>query len=102
MEGLKILNTYNKRDKAHGRIISKASYVEDLVAIHFGLSGDPKFHHPKFPGIISVGLASDKVYIYVKDSETEYLVFHDLQTYFEPDETKWITIKIIGEVIPAN
>lgn len=92
----------NKIDKMRGTLVSKAVYIEDLVANYFGLAGAPEFHHPKFPGIISVGIASNKVYIYVKDQETEFLVFHELQTYFAPDETEWITIRIIGEVVPAN
>ena len=90
-------DTFNKRDKAHGTLVSKAVYIEDLVASHFGLAGEPEFHHPKFPGIISIGIASDKVYIHVANQETENLVFHDLQTYFEPDETEWITVRIIAK-----
>lgn len=92
---------FDKRDKAHGRLVPRTYYVEDLVANYFGLSKYPEFHNPKFPGIHTVGISADKVFIYVKDDETASLVHQELEQEFLVDERDFIEIKVIGEVMPA-
>lgn len=91
----------NKRDKAHGTIVSKAVYIEDLVSSHFGLRGEPQFHQPLFEGLVTIGVSTDKVYIYVKDAATEKLVLKELDAEFQPDEKEWIRVSVVGDIIPA-
>lgn len=91
----------DKRDKAHGQLVSKVYYIEDLVSSHFGMRGEPEFHYPMFPGLQAIGVGSNKVYIYVKDDATEKLVNKELDLTFEPDERDWITVSVIGDIVPA-
>lgn len=92
----------DKRDKMHGREVSKADYIERLVSIHFGWTEDPQFRLAKFSGIQAVGLSSDKVYIYVLDNEAAELVENELVTHFEEDEREWVKVSIIGQIAPAQ
>jgi hypothetical protein len=91
----------NKRDKAHGQIVSKADYVESLVSSHFGWAKDPKFRHLRFSGIQSIGLGIRKVFIYVDTEETKALVSRELEAKFAVDEIEWVTVSVIGKVTPA-